>query len=40
MSGDLVRQEIFASGNAGGRQGLNTWDWDGRNGSGAAVAST
>ena len=39
QSGDLVRQEVFPRGGAGGRAGLNQWAWDGRNGDGSSVAS-
>lgn len=39
QSGDLVRQETFASGSVGGRVGLNQWAWNGRNGDGTPVAS-
>ena len=39
QSGELVREETFASGATGGAAGLNGWLWDGRNGKGNVVAS-
>jgi len=39
QSGDLVREQTFASAGSGGSAGLNQWVWDGRNGSGGVVAS-
>lgn len=39
QSGDLVLSRTFARGVTGGRQGLNEWAWDGRNGAGETVAS-
>jgi FlgD Ig-like domain len=39
QSGELVREETFASGSTGGAAGLNGWLWDGRNGKGNVVAS-
>jgi hypothetical protein len=39
QSGDLVLTRNFARGASGGTAGLNAWDWDGRNGKGAIVAS-
>jgi hypothetical protein len=39
LSGDLVRREVFDRGAEGGRAGANEWVWDGRNGSGAVIAS-
>jgi hypothetical protein len=39
QSGDLVREEIFPRGGAGGLAGLNQWAWNGRNGDGTPVAS-
>ncbi len=39
QSGDLVLSHTFARGDVGGRVGLNTWAWDGRNGRGDLVAS-
>ena len=39
QGGALVREETFASGATGGATGLNSWNWDGRNGAGAWVAS-
>ncbi len=39
LTGDLVLQRTFPSGESGGLAGLNEWAWDGRNGAGATVAS-
>jgi len=39
LSGDLVLQRSFGSGDPGGRQGLNEVVWDGKNGEGHVVAS-
>ena len=39
LSGDLVLQRTFASGDPGGRLGLNEVTWDGKNGEGRVVAS-
>lgn len=39
LSGDPVLHQEFTSGSTGGKQGLNTWLWDGRNGAGSVVAS-
>ena len=39
LTGDLVLREQFASTTPGGRSGLNTWVWDGRNGGGSVVSS-
>jgi hypothetical protein len=39
QTGDLVREQSFASAASGGMAGLNQWVWDGRNGNGAVVAS-
>jgi len=39
LSGDLVLQRRFASGDPGGQAGLNEVAWDGRNGEGHVVAS-
>jgi len=39
QGGTLVREQTFASGATGGVAGLNSWNWDGRNGAGAWVAS-
>jgi hypothetical protein len=39
LSGDLVRREDFPSAGLGGRAGLNTWSWDGKNGAGNVVSS-
>jgi hypothetical protein len=39
VSGQLVLDREFAPGTEGGRVGLNTWPWDGRNGEGRTVAS-
>jgi flagellar hook capping protein FlgD len=38
-TGSLVRREVFAKDAPGGRQGLNEWVWDGKNGKGEFVAS-
>jgi hypothetical protein len=38
-TGSLVRREVFAKDTPGGRQGLNEWVWDGKNGKGEFVAS-
>lgn len=34
-----MREVSFDRGGAGGRTGLNEWQWDGRNGAGDVVAS-
>jgi Big-like domain-containing protein/flagellar hook capping protein FlgD len=39
QNGDLVREIRMDHGAVGGRQGLNEWVWDGRNGAGDVVAS-
>ena len=39
LTGGLVYQQSFNSGQPGGRTGLNEVQWDGRNGSGQQVAS-
>ena len=39
LTGDPVRRVNFRRGETGGAAGLNTWSWDGRNGSGKVVAS-
>ena len=39
QTGDLVLTRNFARGASGGTAGLNSWDWDGRNGKGAIVSS-
>jgi hypothetical protein len=39
QSGQLVRLVEFARGSVGGRTGLNTFVWDGKNGAGNVVAS-
>ena len=39
QSGGLVLDQSFGRGSTGGRAGLNTWAWDGRNGRGTTVAS-
>jgi hypothetical protein len=39
LGGDLVRQEEFPAGSAGGVAGLNEFLWNGENGSGKTVAS-
>ena len=39
LLGTLIREEQFELGSVGGREGLNEWNWDGRNGSGEVVAS-
>jgi Big-like domain-containing protein/flagellar hook capping protein FlgD len=39
QTGQLVKEVNFARGATGGIAGLNTWQWDGRNGSGDVVAS-
>ena len=39
QGGDLVLRKDFARGDVGGRQGLNTFVWDGRNGKGDLVSS-
>jgi hypothetical protein len=39
LSGDLVIQRTYATGDVGGRQGLNEVTWDGKNGEGRIVAS-
>ena len=38
-TGSLVRREVFAKDTMGGRQGLNVWVWDGKNGKGEFVSS-
>ena len=38
-SGSLVRRMVFDRGAPGGSPGLNSWNWDGRNGKGEVVAS-
>jgi hypothetical protein len=38
-TGSLVRREVFAKDAPGGKQGLNQWVWDGKNGKGEFVAS-
>jgi flagellar hook assembly protein FlgD len=38
-TGSLVRREVFGEDTPGGRQGLNEWVWDGKNGKGEFVAS-
>jgi hypothetical protein len=38
-TGSLVRREVFAKDTPGGRQGLNEWIWDGKNGKGEFVSS-
>jgi len=39
QTGSLVREEAFDRASPGGSAGLNEWEWDGRNGQGAFVAS-
>ena len=39
QTGTLVREVNFNRGATGGMSGLNTWQWDGRNGAGDVVAS-
>jgi len=39
QTGQLVKEVNFARGVTGGVTGLNTWQWDGRNGAGDVVAS-
>lgn len=39
LSGNLVLQHQFSSGDPGGRPGLNEFAWDGKNGEGRVVAS-
>jgi hypothetical protein len=39
QSGDLVLERNYARGSTGGAAGLNTVQWDGRNGAGTVVAS-
>jgi len=39
LSGNLVLQRRYASGDPGGRAGLNEVSWDGKNGEGRVVAS-
>jgi len=39
QTGALVREVNFGRGATGGAVGLNTWQWDGRNGAGDVVAS-
>jgi len=39
LTGGLVFEKSFASGQPGGRTGLNQFVWDGRNGAGEIVAS-
>jgi hypothetical protein len=39
LTGGLVFEKSFASGQPGGRTGLNQFVWDGRNGAGELVAS-
>jgi hypothetical protein len=39
QTGELVREEHFDRGAAGGVAGLNGWEWDGKNGAGKLVAS-
>jgi len=39
LSGNLVLQQQFPSGDPGGRPGLNEFSWDGKNGEGRVVAS-
>jgi len=39
MSGAEVLDEVISMGDVGGREGLNEFQWDGRNGSGEPVAS-
>ena len=39
LSGNLVLQHQFSSGDPGGRPGLNEYAWDGKNGEGRVVAS-
>jgi len=38
-TGSLVRREVFAKDASGGKQGLNEWVWDGKNGKGEFVSS-
>jgi hypothetical protein len=38
-TGSLVRREVFSKDTPGGRQGLNEWMWDGKNGKGEFVSS-
>jgi hypothetical protein len=38
-TGSLVRREVFAKDAVGGKQGLNEWVWDGKNGKGEFVSS-
>jgi hypothetical protein len=39
QTGQLVKEVDFGTGASGGRAGLNTWQWDGRNGAGQVVSS-
>ena len=39
QTGQLVKEANFSRSQTGGTVGLNTWQWDGRNGSGEVVAS-
>jgi len=38
-TGSLVRREVFTKDAQGGKQGLNEWVWDGKNGKGEFVSS-